>query len=511
MAVVADQSDATCFLRSLPNAGEPVRTVATHASLVFLTVDRAFKLKRAVRFPFLDFSTPERRLNFCEAELALNRRTAPKMYLAVRRIIRAPNGSLAFDSSGELVDAVVEMRRFEDGELFDELAQHGGLTPALMTDLARQIVAFHKAAEIDQSRRGAAGVARVLEINEQALRAASTFLPRRTEALTAAFQRALQRHAPLLEARREAGKVRRCHGDLILRNICRFEGEPTLFDCLEFDEGLATIDVLYDLAFLLMDLWHRDQPDFANLVFNRYLDGADETDGLGLVPFFMAVRAAVRAHVTAVQASEAQEDRAKTLHKEAHAYFELAERLLAPVAPSLVAVGGLSGSGKSTAAASIASAVGAPPGARVVSSDRICKALHGVAPETRLPETAYRLEISEQVYARMRDDARAALVAGCAVVADAVFDRPADREAIRRVARETAVAFEGFWLSASLDVLLRRLAGRKGDPSDATATVLLAQAARDCGDIPWRPIDAAADLADTRQTMLASLKGLGAP
>jgi predicted kinase len=199
------------------------------------------------------------------------------------------------------------------------------------------------------------------------------------------------------------------------------------------------------------------------------------------------------------------------LHKEAFAYFELAERLIAPVAPILVAVGGLSGSGKSTAAASIASAVGAPPGARVLSSDRIRKALHGVAPETRLPETAYRAEISEQVYARMRDEARAALVAGCAVVADAVFDRPADREAIARVARETGAAFDGFWLAASVDVLLGRLAARKGDPSDATAAVLLAQAARDCGEISWRHMDAAADLAHTCKTMLASSLRAPAP
>jgi predicted kinase len=229
------------------------------------------------------------------------------------------------------------------------------------------------------------------------------------------------------------------------------------------------------------------------------------------VPFFMAVRAAVRAHVTAVQASEAQEDHAETLHKEGRAYFELAERLMTPVAPILVAVGGLSGSGKSTVAALIASAVGAPPGARVLSSDRIRKTLHGVAAETRLPETAYRPEISEQVYARMRDEAKAALAGGCAVVADAVFDRPADRESIGRVARETGVAFQGFWLSAPLDVLLRRLAERKRDPSDATAAVLLTQAARDCGDISWRPIDAAVELAHTRKSMLASLRAPGAP
>lgn len=493
------------FLAADPmGLGREVRTITTHASLLFLTADRAYKLKRAVRFPFLDFSTPERRLKFCQAEFALNRRTAPKLYLGVRVITREADGRLAFDGAGELVDAIVEMRRFEDRDLFDNLATHGGLTPALMTDLARRIAAFHNAAEVSSRHGGAQAIARVLDINEQALRAATLFPPLETDRLAAAFRVALRRHGRRLDARREAGKVRRCHGDLILRNICLFEGEPTLFDCLEFDEDLATIDVLYDLAFLLMDLWHREQWEHANLVFNRYLDEADEADGLALVPFFMAIRAAVRAHVTAVQAGEAPPDRAASLDEEALAYFALARRLLEPAWPILVAVGGLSGSGKSTAASAIAPHLGAPPGARILASDRIRKALHGVAAEVRLPEAAYRPDVSEEVYAALRERAREALGAGSAAVADAVFDRPADREALERVAREAGVPFVGFWLTAPLPILQARVKARQGDASDADEAVLRAQTARDCGHITWRLINAEGDPVRTRDAILAA-------
>ena len=503
MTVVADQTETVAFLtETLAGRGGEVRTVTTHASLVLLGHDRAYKLKRAVRFSFLDFSTPERRLRFCQDEVSLNRRTAPSLYLGARAVTREADGRLALDGSGVLVDAVVEMRRFADRDLFDDLARRDALTPALLTRLARQIAAFHRAADVSKAHGGARGVARVLDINEGALRAAPLFDAARTEALARAFREAFQRHEALLEARREAGEVRRCHGDLILRNICLFEGEPTLFDCLEFDEDLATTDVLYDLAFLLMDLWHRDRRDEANLVFNRYLDEADETGGLPLVPFFMGMRAAVRAHVTAVQAEEAPPDRSAALREEALAYFDLARALLEPAAPVLVAVGGLSGSGKSTAAAAIAPSLGAPPGARVLSSDRIRKALHGVSAETRLPEAAYQPEVSERVYAELRDRARRALAAGCAVVADAVFDREADRAAIERVAREAGVPFAGFWLEAPLDVLLDRLGRRTGDPSDATAAVLLAQAARDRGELTWMHVDAE-DGTRARDAMLA--------
>ena len=498
--------DVVQFLGEVPEAGgQPVEIITTHASLVFLAGDRAFKLKRAVRYPYLDFSTPERRLKACRTELELNRRTAPSLYLGVRTITRETDGRFAFDGAGSLVDAVVEMRRFSQDHLFDAMAQRGALTPPLLTDLARRIAAFHKAAAVSFEYGGAAGIGAVLDINDRALRATTLVVPEVAQTFGESFRQALASHSERLETRRRAGKVRRCHGDLILRNICLVDGEPTLFDCLEFDEALATIDVLYDLAFLLMDLWHRGQQRLANIVFNRYLDECDERDGLPLVPFFMAIRAAVRAHVTAAQADNAEGDEADRLSEEARAYFDLASVLLQRRDPVLLAVGGFSGSGKSTIASLAAPHLGPPPGARVLNSDRIRKRMHGAAAEDRLPASAYRPEASDEVYATMRREAADVLAGGHAVVVDAVYDRPAEREAIGRVALNAAVEFRGIWLEAPKAALLQRLEARRNDPSDATAEVLLAQLQRDCGVIDWHLIDAAEPPEQVRDAVLAVL------
>jgi len=504
--IVADQSEIIAFLeREAGRIGTPVERIATHISHVFMAGETAFKLKRAVRFNYLDFSSPERRLASCEAELQLNRRTAPELYVEVRRITRDPYGALMFDGSGNLVDAVVVMRRFDQRDLFDSMALRGDLTPSIMTELANRIVAFHRNAAVSLDHGGSDGLAAVLDINDEGLRATSLVSASAANDAAQAFRRALARHAGLLENRRRAGKVRHCHGDLILRNICLYRGTPTLFDCIEFDESLATIDVLYDLAFLLMDLWHREQFALANLVLNRYLDVSDEADGLGLVPFFMAVRSAVRTHVMAAQAGDAAPDRKAEVSMEARSYFELAQRLLRGKPARLVAIGGLSGSGKSTLAAALASHLGEAPGARVLNTDRIRKRLHGIPAETRLPESAYRPEVSTAVYSKLRQEAAEALASGCSVVVDAVFDRPVERAAIEAVATRAGVPFDGFWLEAPTSILFARVRDRRDGPSDATAEVLTRQLGQDRGPITWRNVSARGDPAAFRDEILGTL------
>lgn len=481
------QDAAVAFLTgSLSRTGK-VDTVTTHISRIFLGRDRVFKLKRAVRFPYLDFSTPERRLAACAAEVALNSRTAPTLYLGVHRITREPDDTLTFDGAGELIDAAVAMRRFPEADLFDTMARDGRLQPGHVAELASVLAAFHDAAEVHHDRGGAAAMGEVLAMNEVGLRASGLISAARAEALTARFRVILNRHAGLLDRRRAAGKVRRCHGDLILRNICLFEGRPTPFDAIEFSEVLATVDVLYDLAFLLMDLWHRDRFELANHLFNRYLDAADEADGIGLLPFMMAVRAAIRAHVTAAQVEGAEG--AAGIRAEALAYVDLAEKLLTDAPAGLLAVGGFSGSGKSSVAAAAAAWIGAAPGARIVSSDRIRKRLHGVGALTRLPASAYDPAMSERVYGTMRDEAGRILASGQGVVADAVFDRPPERAAIEAVARAKGVWFCGIWLEAPIATLGRRIHARIDDPSDATAAVLAGQVVRGCGPVTWRRLD----------------------
>ncbi len=489
--IVQDQTDVLKFLGDPASHGRDAATVAvitTHISVIFLVGPRVFKLKRAVRLPYVDFSTPARRLDACRRELDLNRRTAPMLYVDVRRITREADGRLAFDGQGELVDAVVEMVRFDENTLFDRMAAEGRLTPVLLTRLARTIARFHSDAEAGHHGGGAAGIASVLEGNEKALAATDVFDAGTIASLTSGLRAFLRRHEALLDARGRAGKVRRCHGDLHLRNICLVDGTPTLFDCLEFDEAIATVDVLYDLAFLLMDLWHHGRAADANLVFNRYLDECDETDGLSLMPFFMAIRATVRAHVAATQLEQAPDSHRPALVSEARAYAALALRLLAPAPVRLVAIGGLSGTGKSTVAAAIASAIGPAPGARVLASDRIRKRLHGVRAEVRLPSEAYEPEVSERVYAALMQEARAVLGAGHAVVADAVFDRRAARERIEHVARDAQVPFMGVWLHARPDTLFGRVDARRGDPSDATVDVVRAQLQHQDVPADWRRI-----------------------
>jgi aminoglycoside phosphotransferase family enzyme/predicted kinase len=496
-----EQQAVIAFLSDPLSYGGDVTTVerlSTHASLIFLAGERAFKLKRAVKYPYLDFSTPELRRRACEAELALNRRTAPELYYAIRSICRRPDGSLGFDESGEALDWVVVMRRFAQSGLFDRLAIEGALTAPLMTELADRIAAFHERAERTPDEGGSAGIAAVLAINEQALTrfAPAIFAPAKVQALCAATRAALPALSPLLDRRRLAGKVRHCHGDLHLGNICLVDGQPRLFDCIEFSRSLACIDVLYDLAFLLMDLEHRGSRDFANLVFNRYLDRSDEADGMVALPFFASLRAAIRAHVRATAIGNLPDDAARR-PEIAHAgsYLDLAGELLQPGPARLIAIGGLSGTGKSTLAAALAPAIGAFPGARVLRSDVIRKRLLGLKLEERCPDAAYTKDVTATVYAWMRDLAASALACGRSVILDAVAANSAQRAGFAEIAAAACVPFAGLWLEAPEAVLETRIQNRRNDVSDATPEVLHQQLGWDIGPIDWARLSVEGDVA----------------
>jgi aminoglycoside phosphotransferase family enzyme/predicted kinase len=498
-----DQAATIAFLKQPASYGlsAPVEVIETHISLIFLSGDRAFKLKRAVRLPYLDFSTPSLRLAACEKEIELNARTAPGLYLRVRPIRRKESGELTFDCIGEFVDAVVEMVRFEQGCLFDQMATEGKLEPFHMDQVAGVIAEFHRDAPVVHTGDGAASMRAVLDINEAAFADIDLFAPDAVQNLNAGFRSVLENHACLLDRREAIGKVRRCHGDLHLRNICLLNRVPRLFDCIEFNDAIATVDTLYDLAFLLMDLWHRRLPALANRVINRYLDSAGDDEGFRLLPLFMALRAAIRAHVTACQIAEAG-DHSDALLAEAQSYFQLASALLQPAVPCLVAIGGFSGSGKTTVAELLACRIGAPPGARIFESDRIRKAMHGVPPEQRLGIEAYRPENSAQVYAALRAKARLILGCGGAVIVDAVFANASDRVPLERIAQDFSAGFIGIWLDADAAVLRGRVQCRTGGPSDATIDVLERQLQQDLGPIGWIRLDAGGSAADVVEQIL---------
>ncbi len=515
--LAADQSEVIAFLAEPATYGPGiarVERVATHGALVFLAGTRAYKMKRAVRYPYMDFSTLALRKANCEREIVRNRRTAPELYLGVEAVVRGVGGKLALGGPGEAVEWLVVMKRFDQDGLCDRLARAGRLTPGLMAALADEIAAFHDGAErLDvgpATGGGAAGLGAVIEDNVNELGERPELFPSgEVAAFARASRAALKRHAALLDGRLAAGFVRRCHGDLHLRNICVIDGRPRIFDAIEFNDAIACIDVLYDLAFLIMDLEHRGLRGHANLLLNRYLQHEAAVSGLAALPLFLSVRAAVRAKV-GVSAADSQSDALTTqaLYDEAGAYFRAARAYLEPAAPRLVAVGGLSGTGKTSLARELAPNLGAPPGALHLRSDVLRKALAGVGELNRLAPESYSAEASEAVYAELARRTRAALDAGRAVIVDGVYARPAERAAIEAVARDLGLPFHGLWLDCPEDVMVARVAGRRTDASDATPEVVRGQLGYDLSAITWHRLDASGApeaVSATAERILSSL------
>jgi uncharacterized protein len=488
-----DQSAVIDLLASpATHGGAAVERIDTHSAIVFLAGSRAWKVKRAVRFDYLDFSTAARRRQMCEAEVRLNRRTAPQVYRGVVPITRDESGVLALDGRGVEIECVVEMARFDQAFLLDRLAAHGRLDVTMMPPLAEAIAAFHRDAEPRRDHGGAAGMRWVVDGNASGFVEHKDVLdPAACERLTALSRIAIDRHAALLDVRRQAGRVRQCHGDLHLRNIVWLDGAPTLFDAVEFNDEIACTDVFYDLAFLLMDLWRRQLPRHANAVWNGYLVHSDDLDGLALTPLFLSCRAAVRAKTSATAARvQADPRQAEELRQLARTYLVLADRFLHPSSPALIAIGGFSGSGKSTVAHAVAPEVGAVPGAVVLRSDAIRKQLRGVPELAHLGAESYTADVSATVYTTMADRAGRAIRNGHSAIADAVFARTADREAIERVAADAGVPFVGVWLEAPESTLIDRATRRMSDPSDADAAVIRHQQTQELGAMRWYRIDA---------------------
>jgi hypothetical protein len=511
--IVGDQSEVIRFLADPANwagAVDRVERIDTHGAIVFLGGERVRKLKRAVRFDYMDFSTPERRRACCEAELRLNRRTAPELYLRVVAVTREADGRLALGGAGEPVDWLVEMRRFDQDTLFDRLVESGRIEPALLEGAADAVAALHALAERRTDRGGAASHRLVIDTNCRELdRAAGKYVEAaKAAALRTRSLAALERLAPLAERRRQDGFVRQCHGDLHLHNICLVDGRPTLFDCIEFNDDFAVIDVLYDLCFLLMDLLHRRRPDLAGIAFNHYLEATADYDGLALLPLYLSMRAAIRAHVSLSMAEvQSEAARAAALRGEARTYLDEALALLDPASAPLLAIGGLSGSGKSTLARAVAPSVGPPPAAVVLRSDTLRKRLFGLAPTARLGPEGYTVEANTRVYAELRARAGRVLAAGHAAIVDAVHARPDERAAVEAVARAAGAEFVGVWLDVPPAVMAARIGERRADASDATVAVLEKQLAYDLGEISWHRLAAGGSLAELTAAVLRLLPG----
>ncbi|MDE2464113.1 MAG: AAA family ATPase, partial [Alphaproteobacteria bacterium] len=275
-------------------------------------------------------------------------------------------------------------------------------------------------------------------------------------------------------------------GDLHLNNIVVIDDKPVLFDAIEFNDSYVFIDPLYDIGFLVMDLERIGERALAHALFNRYCELRPDDEGLSLLPLYLSLRAAIRAHVAVSRSASGD----STALDEARRCFDLARDFLAPPPPWLIAIGGFSGSGKSTLARSLAPGTGAAPGALVLRSDVIRKRLMGVAETERLPQSAYTDEVNARVFAKLEDRARRVLASGHSVIMDSVYGRPEERARIQAVALAAGATFCGFWLDAPHRTLSKRVTARRGDASDATLEVLNLQLQRITPPSDWRKLDA---------------------
>ncbi len=510
-AALARWEEVAAFLLRPESHGvaEPVVRIDTHAAVVFLAGRLALKIKRPVRFPFLDFSTLARRETACRREIAIDRPIAPEIYRRVVAVTREPDGSLAIGGAGTPVEWAVEMNRFDETATLDRLLAQGPLALGLAERLAEVVAEAQARATLRDVTPWARDLAAYIEQNADAFAARpDLFPPEAVETLTRTARARLADLADLLDDRGRLGRIRLGHGDLHAANVAIVDGRPLLFDAIEFDDAIATGDVLYDVAFLIMDLDEKGDRPAARTVLDRWLietvrhaAGAPrarsveslligEIEALAALPLWLAIRASLRAKIAAATAPHLDGPERAAKEASARRLFAAACAFLAPTPPRLVAVGGLSGSGKSTLARALAADLAPAPGALVLRTDVLRKLLTGVDDTTRLGPEHYTRAASDRVYDCLCAAAAAGLAAGRSVVTDAVSLAPDERHRFAEIATAAELPFTGLWLDVDPAVAAGRVGARIGDASDADATVVAFQADRDPGPLDWQRLDA---------------------
>jgi hypothetical protein len=478
--------------QAYPEAVDRVERIDTHISTVLLAGPHVYKLKKPLCLGFLDFSTLAKRRQACEDEIRLNRRTAPGIYLDVVRItgsIEAPciESDPTQGHGGDVLEYAVRMRRFDPNLTLDRLALRGELTAPVVDDLAIAVARLHEQAPRAGPDLGSpAKIEHWTQENFLAMRdhVNSAADRARLDALEAWTQAEARSRAALMRERVAAGRVRECHGDLHLGNIVMLDGVPVIFDAVEFNIELRCIDVINDVAFTFMDLHDHGLPRQGWRFVNSYLERTGDYEALPLLRFYAIYRALVRAKVALIRLRQPQLSHHVRLreHTTFEHYLALAERLCQPGDAIVIAMSGLSGSGKSTVARCLAETLG---GVRV-RSDVERKRLFGLAPNVTSQGDIYTAEATVRTYARLTDCARTIASAGLPVVLDAASLRRDERQAFRAVADRLGIASALVVCEAPLDVLRARVASRAtrgDDASEAGLAVLERQ-------IAWRePLD----------------------
>lgn len=453
---------------------QPIQLLQTHVSYVLLTGEFVYKLKKPVNFGFLDYSTLEQRQHFCEEELRLNQRGAAELYLEVLPITQTGD-SFQLQGTGEVVEYTLKMRQFPQDTLLTELFDRGELSETLLQDLAKVIATFHLNAPSNDYIRSFGEVARVRQAFDENYDQTEQYIggpqtQQQFDETRAYTDRFFAEQGDLFQQRMQQNWIRECHGDLHLRNICFWQDRLWLFDCIEFNEPFRFVDVMYDIAYIVMDLEARQRPDLSALFLNAYVEQTGDWEGLQILPIYVSRQTYVRAKVTsfllndpAVPESEKQKATATAAQ-----YYRLAWQYTQPQRGRILMMSGLSGSGKSTTARRLAQQFKAIH----IRSDAVRKHLGGIPLDQRGGAELYSAEMTQKTYGRLLELGTKLAKQGYTVILDAKYDRQALREAVITEATAHQIPLQIIHCDAPLEVLRDRLHNRTGDIADATADLL---------------------------------------
>jgi uncharacterized protein len=456
----------------------PIQLMQTHASYVLLTGDFVYKLKKPVNFGFLDYSTVAQRQHFCQEELRLNQRGAKELYLAVVAIAKQDH-RYQFGNDGE-VDYAVKMVQFPQANLLSNLFESGELKPIDLEEMGRVVADFHAQAQTNEYIQSFGTIEQIKKSIDDNYRQTEKYIERAQTPLqfteTKAYtDRFLSTHSELFADRIAGGFIRECHGDLHLRNICRWQDKILLFDCIEFNEPFRFVDLMYDVAFAVMDLEARGRKDLANRFLNTYIEHTGDWEGLQVLPMYLSRQAYVRAKVTSFLLDDlnvASEDRAAAAQT-AGDYYRQAWEYTRDRQGKLIVLSGLSGSGKSTIGKRIAGKLGGIH----LRSDAVRKHLGGIPLFSKGDASLYTPEMTARTYGRLLELGAKLAAGGWTVILDAKYDRRSLRAAAIDLAVDRGISVQILHCTAPVDVLRDRLIQRTGDIADATVDLLASQQA----------------------------------
>jgi aminoglycoside phosphotransferase family enzyme/predicted kinase len=460
------------------HAVKDIQLIETHISWIILTGDFAYKIKKPVDFGFLDFSSLEKRHLYCREELRLNKRLAPDLYLAVVSINGTPEKP-ELDGKGDAFEYAVKMRQFPPASQLDHVLERGELQPGQLDAVARLIAEFHQGvscADVNSDYGDPAHVHQPVEENFIQIRQhipSDEYLESLAE-LQRWSETRFAEIKSIFEKRKIDGFIRECHGDMHLSNLAWHHDAPLVFDCIEFNPNLYWIDVINDVAFLVMDLQDRQQTHLAYRFLNTYLESTGDYPGIATLRFYLVYRAMVLAKVHAIRARQTADnpEKQRQLAEGFANYMRLGKSYIYESKPRLIITHGLSGSGKSTVTGQLLEQLGAIR----IRSDVERKRLFDIRPEENIEvghgEGIYSARATQRTYDRLAELAGTIIDAGYPVIVDAAFLQFAQREPFRKLALEKQVPYVIVEFTTAVDTLRQRISDRKGDVSDANLAIL---------------------------------------